>query len=67
MNEKKQMPGNKTNYHKILEKPPCLHQISLQMQNTNVSMGDNLFNDMQKVMEDEYDINCKAFEQELKN
>ena len=38
-----------------------------QMQNTNVSMGDNLFDEMQKVMEDEYDINCKTFEQELKN
>ena len=38
-----------------------------QMQNTNMSMGDNLFNDMQKVLEDEYDINCKTFEQELQS
>ena len=38
-----------------------------QKQITTISMGDNLFDDMQKVFEDEYDINCKTFEQEMQS
>ena len=38
-----------------------------QKQITTISMGDNLFNEMQKVFEDEYDINCKTFEQEMQS
>ena len=58
---------NKKKLSKNISETTILKPNISQMQNTNISMGDNLFNDMQKVLEDEYDINCKTFEQELQS
>ena len=58
---------NKKKLSKTISETAMIKPNIPQTQNINMSMGDNLFIDMQKMFEDEYDINCKTFEQELQS